>query len=725
MADICNRPGCSGKIVDGVCEDCGRAPLGTGHMVDSAAAGAAAGASARAAGTSRGSSASAVSSSSSLSGRSSSHRSTHVSQRSSRRTLGAGLVVLQPLATMDPLQALMADPVVPENKRHCPNCDAKLGHEKGFCPNCGAEYSFKPTLKAGDVIAGQYEVKGAIAYGGLGWIYLGWDTQLARWVVLKGLLNSKDAAGAAMAVAERQFLAAVKHPNIVGVYNFVSQGQEGYIVMEYVGGKTLKTIRKERGPLPAPEAIAYIHRILGAFAYLERMNLIYCDFKPDNFMVEEDDVKLIDMGGVRRADDLDSDIYGTKGYSAPEGGQSPSFVSDLYTVARTLAVLMIDFNFQGACEFSLPTPQEQPLFAQYDSLYRLLVKATRQDPDDRFQTADEMADQLMGVLREITATPESPRTFESTIFYGDSQEIGDPVSFHALPALKLDPLDPASGAILSAGGMTDLVRRGALFEKACMQFPDSVEAPLRLADNLVRQAAFDAAETRLAAVHEKDPFEWRVTWYRAVSLLAQRKAKEAADLFNQVYSELPGELAPKLALAIASEMGRDLKTAIRFYDIVSRTDSSFTSADFGLARCLAATGDRAGAVAAYQRVPQTSSRYVEAQMALARTLLQSLPHAPGLPELTQASATLTALTLDGLELHSISAELLRIAVGQVEAQAVAATAGAQLLGQPVEARSLRLGLERELRSCAHYAKSIDEKISLIDQANSARPRTIT
>ena len=107
---------------------------------------------------------------------------------------------------------------------------------------CGREYSFLPTLKPGDMVAGQYEVKGAMAFGGLGWIYLGWDTTLSRWVVLKGLLNSKDEASAQAAIAERQFLAAVKNGKIVNIYNFVTQGTEGYIVMEYVGGKTLKTI---------------------------------------------------------------------------------------------------------------------------------------------------------------------------------------------------------------------------------------------------------------------------------------------------------------------------------------------------------------------------------------------------------------------------------------------------------------------------------------------------
>jgi serine/threonine-protein kinase PknG len=92
----------------------------------------------------------------------------------------------------------------------------------------------------------------------LGWIYLGWDNVLNRWIVLKGLLNAKDEVAAVAAVAERQFLAAVKHPKIVGIYNFVTHGTEGVIVMEYVGGKTIKVLRKERGPLPVAEAVAYI-----------------------------------------------------------------------------------------------------------------------------------------------------------------------------------------------------------------------------------------------------------------------------------------------------------------------------------------------------------------------------------------------------------------------------------------------------------------------------------
>src|SRR5260370_27437364 len=162
--------------------------------------------------------------------------------------------------------------------------------------------------------------------------------------------------------------------------------------MKLVNGKTLLTLRREHdGPLPAWEAIAYILDLLPAFIYLDQHDLVYCDFKPENAMVEGDTVKLIDMGAVRRADDLSGDVFGSKGYTAPEASDDPTPVSDLYSVARALAVLIMDFEFQGKHEYTLPSPSDAQVFEQYPSLYRFLLKATRPTPDDRFQTAEEIA----------------------------------------------------------------------------------------------------------------------------------------------------------------------------------------------------------------------------------------------------------------------------------------------------------------------------------------------
>jgi serine/threonine-protein kinase PknG len=702
--------------VQGVCEDCGRPPI-KGSLLNPGGA--------QSAGTAVATSGSSLSSRSGTTGsRRSSSRKT---SSSSPRQLGFGLVSLPPLPSLDPLQAVMATPVVPDRKRFCSSCGAKVTHEKGFCPQCGHEYNFRPTLNPGDVVAGQFEIKGAMAYGGLGWIYLGWDRTLSRWVVLKGLLNSKDEASAAAALAERRFLAAVKHPKIVGIYNFVTEGTEGYIVMEYVGGKTLKAIRQERGPLPAEEAIAYILGILPAFSYLERMGMVYCDFKPDNFMHEGDDVKLIDMGGVRRVDDTDGDIYGTKGYSAPEADQEPSFTSDLYTIARTLAVLMMDFKFQGAYEFSLPPPSEQPILAQNESLYRFLLKATHQDPDNRFQTADEMSEQLLGVLREIAAGKDRPEgSFVSHLFFGDRQ-ITDPVDVADLPdrvltlipALKMSADDPAVPYIQANLVSSDLQQQRTVFQAATKQFPNSPEAWLRSANLWTELKNPGEAAKALQQAASLDAFDWRITWYQGSLALSQKQWSEARKAFDQTYSELPGEPAVKFALALAYELERNYAAAIKLYTIVARTDPGFVNASFGLARCHLGTSNRELACQAYLSVSPASSLYQPARIAAVR-LRVTAPTTP--TDLIQAAEPIQNLNLPLQEYDALRLEGYKSAIELLKADSVPPNLRAEkVFALPFEENKLRQEVFKILREFARHCDEIPKRALLLDEAYSWRP----
>ncbi|MBV9353616.1 MAG: serine/threonine protein kinase, partial [Mycobacterium sp.] len=113
------------------------------------------------------------------------------------RRLGSGLVEIPRVPDIDPIEALMTNPVVPESKRFCWNCGRPVGRSspdgkalsEGWCPHCGSPYSFLPQLNPDDVVAGQYEIKGCIAHGGLGWVYLAFDRNVNdRPVVLKGLV---------------------------------------------------------------------------------------------------------------------------------------------------------------------------------------------------------------------------------------------------------------------------------------------------------------------------------------------------------------------------------------------------------------------------------------------------------------------------------------------------------------------------------------------------------
>ncbi|MFD9026118.1 tetratricopeptide repeat protein [Streptomyces parvulus] len=459
----CQRPGCGGTYEDMgggelYCDTCGLAPVvASNGLVGSeptgvtAGGGRGSGGSAGSAGSSRSSGresrASSRSSRSSRSRRSVSGRlSRAVSGRSTGRSvsvrssgsgagstargrLGAGLVEVPAVPRPDPREMVMKRPEVPERKRFCSRSDCgapvgrargeRPGRTEGFCTKCGHPYSFVPKLTAGDVVHGQYEVAGCLAHGGLGWVYLAVDKAVSdRWVVLKGLLDTGDQDAMAAAISERRFLAEIEHANIVRIYNFVEHldqrtgSLDGYIVMEYVGGKSLKEIANSRrtpagrrDPLPVEQACAYGIEALEALGHLHSRKLLYCDFKVDNAIQTEDQLKLIDMGAVRRMDDDESAIYGTVGYQAPEVADTgPSVASDLYTVGRTLAVLTFDFQgYTTVYADSLPDPDTIEVFRRYESFYRLLVRATDPDPARRFASAEEMAEQLTGVLREVVS----------------------------------------------------------------------------------------------------------------------------------------------------------------------------------------------------------------------------------------------------------------------------------------------------------------------------------
>lgn len=653
------------------------------------------------------------------------------SGRTTSRLLGGLPITRPPLPPLDPLAAVVPGEV-PDRKRFCSNCDAKLGREAGFCPKCGQEYSFKPTLQPGDVVAEKYEIQGTIAFGGLGWIYLALDTVLSRWVILKGLLNSKDPRMLEVAVKEREYLAAVKHPSIVSIYDFLTHGSEGFIVMEYVNGKTLMTLRKERGgPLPVPEAISYILEILPAFGYLDEVGMVYCDFKPENAMVEESSVKLIDLGAVRQIDDLGGDIYGSRGYTAPEAGERPSPQSDLYTVARALAVLIADFDFQGKHEHSLPAPTEVPVFATYEPLYRFLQKATRKDPEERFQNAAEMAEQLLGVLRHVVpAGTMGP--IESGLFDRDSDHGPESGSMRSdslkpldgIPRPKVDPADSSAALISAASAVGDPTRRLAMFDMALRKNPDSIELKLRRLDELIALGRSSDIERTLIELQKTHPRDWRLAWYRGRAMLAEGRTQETLKAFEQILDELPGELAPKQAMGRAYELQGEVALAAAYYDAVSKVDASFTSAAFGLARCREIQKNRAGAVEAYARVQSTSSRFVAAQMAMGRALCNEGLGAFTLEDLRAAGDTVVALEglVEGLEAHRFRATIFEAAARFAETQFT--PDNVQLAGVALKEKPLREAAERELRRCARMATSERARIDFVDKANQIRPFTL-
>ncbi|MEV4340508.1 tetratricopeptide repeat protein [Streptomyces sp. NPDC049590] len=813
----CQRPGCEGAYEDmgggGLyCDTCGLAPVvagglpsGGGMVVSPAtgvAKGAADGPGSRSSRTASQSSRSRRSVSGRLS-RSVSGRSTgrSVSVRSSgsasgasaRGRLGAGLVSVPQVPRPDPRAMVLERPEVPERKRFCSRSDCgapvgrargdRPGRTEGFCTKCGHPYSFVPKLRAGDIVHGQYEVAGCLAHGGLGWIYLAVDRAVSdRWVVLKGLLDTGDQDAMAAAISERRFLAEIEHANIVRIYNFVEHldqrtgSLDGYIVMEYVGGKSLKEIANarrapdgRRDPLPVEQACAYGIEALEALGHLHSRNLLYCDFKVDNAIQTEDQLKLIDMGAVRRMDDEESAIYGTVGYQAPEVAETgPSVASDLYTVGRTLAVLTFDFQgYTTVHADSLPDPDTIEVFRRYESFYRLLVRATDPDPDRRFGSAEEMAEQLTGVLREVVALQSGqPRPALSTLFgpevrvtdtelfpppAGEVSRLGarrdrrsraaapalppaalvrpadTPAAALALPLPLVDPGDPGAGFLagLPASVPAELISALAAAPTR------TVETRLRQVRARLESGDHQGALTGLAELEEERPDDWRVVWLRGVAALVTGDFAGAALAFDAVYDAFPGEAAPKLALALCAEVLGQTDNAAEYYRLVWTTDRSFVSAAFGLARVRLAAGDRQGAVQTLESVPESSIHYTAARVAAVRVRLRGRTPGPGdVPfgdDLAAAAGQVEALQAYGLDparRARLSAEVLGGALDWVlSGGAGSAAAGRTLLGSGLDERGLRFGLERAYRTLARLAPGGKERIELVERANRYRPRT--
>ncbi|MFK0018045.1 tetratricopeptide repeat protein [Streptomyces sp. NPDC090798] len=770
----CQRPGCSGSYEDVgggelYCDTCGLAPVVAGNgMVGSPPTGLTAGGkSSRGSGSS--SRASSRSSSSRTSSRSSQSRRSvsgrlsrslsgnatgrSVSVRSSGSTaassgrgrLGVGLVQVPDVPRPDPRAMVLENPEVPERKRFCSRSDCgapvgrsrgeRVGRTEGFCTKCGHPYSFVPKLHTGDIVHGQYEVVGCLAHGGLGWVYLAVDRAVSdRWVVLKGLLDTGDQDAMAAAISERRFLAEIEHANIVRIYNFVEHldqrtgSLDGYIVMEYVGGKSLKEIANgrrtadgKRDPLPVEQACAYGIEALEALGHLHSRNLLYCDFKVDNAIQTEDQLKLIDMGAVRRMDDDESAIYGTVGYQAPEVAEvGPSVASDLYTVARTLAVLTFDFQgYTNVFVDSLPDPDNIEVFRTYESFYRLLVRATDPDPARRFASAQEMAEQLTGVLREVVSLQTGrARPALSTLFGpelkvtdtelfgkldGDVSRLGAravplrgrkrapapppgangagvngtpplPLAPAPVPAALVKPLNAAATALAlpvprvdpgdpNAGFLAGLMASAPAELITALHAAPTGSLELRLRELRARleMGELASASRALEALEADHPDDWRVVWYRGVAALANGEHETAALSFDAIYDAFPGEPAPKLALGLCAEVLGQLDNAAEYYRLVWTTDPSYVSSAFGLARVQLAAGDRRGSVRTLESVPESSIHYTAARVAAVRArlrqrLAEEAAAAAFLDDLTAAAGQVEAL--DGYGLDAVRREQL-------------------------------------------------------------------
>jgi serine/threonine-protein kinase PknG len=673
-----------------------------------------------------------------------------------RAALGLGIVAIPALPVRDPDTLLLDSSVLEEPLRRCPNsaCRSETGRGPGGnpgqsesrCPRCGTSYSVHRALLPGEDV-GQYRVRGCIGYGGQGWVYLASDRNLDDDpVAIKGLRDTAGTGSGKTAAehrtriaAERRALIEVKHPDIVDIRNFVQHREplsgrlDDYIVLEFVDGESLAQKAVRTGVLPVAEAIAYILAVLPALGYLHDSGLVYSDFKPANIMHVGDRIKLVDLGGVSRigARAGRRSRVVTTGFTAPEilSGVSPSISSDLYTVGRTLAVLTAGFDHTGAHETSVPGPGAVAAFSRYESFYRFLLRAANPDPEQRFTSAAELAEQLTGVLREVVAFDvvldrDRPPSAPSALFTVERGMVGtDPrgpvdvvAATLALPRPRVEESDPAAG-FLATVTATEPDEVMAALQGAP---PGSAEAAARRVLARIGQRNFDGASTELAAL---DPHDWRFVWYRGLLHLARVAPLEAGRWFAAIRDALPGEPAPKLALAVCAEALDETALARHYYQTVWRTDHTFVGAAFGVARTYVKEPGGKGtdhAVKVLTSIPETLHHHLAARVeALYLQLSRS-----GLDEsgLRQAAAQLQQLSLGDEQTLRLTTEVWKAARDWLAAGGAPKGSGGPL--GDLTPLTVGRALEDAYLASRRYAPTRRARVELVRQAHAARPRTL-
>ena len=303
-----------------------------------------------------------------------------------------------------------------------------------------------------------------------------------------------------------------------------------------------------------------------------------------------------------------------------------------------------------------------------------------------------MAEQTTGVLREVLSLADGqPRPAFSGLFSPELRAIGTDLSpAHAegssaapvapppvaevmagLPAPLADGTDAAAGYLATLGGLEPAQQAQALLGAVTGDagvppgVAESQETKLALVRALTAAGDLDTARAYLAELAASEA-DWRVTWYGGLCELVAGRPEQARAAFSAVYDELPGELAPKVALGFAAEAAGDAAAARYYFQLVWTVDRSYVSAGFGMARACLAGGDRVAAIAAVAAVPETSSHHAAAQIAAVRLLVAG---GAGLSaaDLSQADTRLGRLGLDDNDprRHQLAVEILRAALDWV------------------------------------------------------------
>ena len=263
-------------------------------------------------------------------------------------------------------------------------------------------------MVVGEVVADRYELEELVGTGGMSSVYRARDRLLERRVAIKVLHEhySRDEDYVERFRREARSAAKLSHPNIVTVIDRGEADGRQFIVFEYVDGENLKQLVGSKGRLPVREALELGIQIGRALAFAHTQGLVHRDVKPQNVLLAGGDAKVTDFGIARSLDmqvglTQTGTVLGTSEYISPEQatGRQVDARTDIYSLGAVLYELLAGQppysgdSFVSVAMRHVNDPVPSITHARPDVPLRVdaaLRRALAKDPDDRFETMDEL-----------------------------------------------------------------------------------------------------------------------------------------------------------------------------------------------------------------------------------------------------------------------------------------------------------------------------------------------
>lgn len=317
------------------------------------------------------------------------------------------------------------------NQVRCAKCMNCISPENKFCPFCGNPIVTKDEdslfLKSGTVLRNRYTIGDVLGYGGFGVTYVGWDETLQQKVAIKEYFPTEFSTrkpdrsylsvfggekgdyfrmGLERYLGEARTMAKLEDiSRIVGVKDYFEENNTAYIVMKFVEGVTLKEYIKEKGTLSADAIVSLFKPLIRSLGKVHSKNIVHRDISPDNIMINENGIELIDFGAARvviKDDEKSLSIVLKHGYAPEEqyrknGNQGPW--TDVYAMCATMYKCITGVTpprvFDRMVGDKLVPPSQYGVQISAD-IENAIIKGLSINAEDRFQSMESLYEALSG-----------------------------------------------------------------------------------------------------------------------------------------------------------------------------------------------------------------------------------------------------------------------------------------------------------------------------------------